>query len=103
LNGFDVSTFSSGPALLADSHLDQFCCLILDVHMPTMSGIELLELLRRRAISIPVIMMSGRSDPALMERACTCGAVTFMQKPVLEQALVSNIQNALTSGVKCHT
>jgi FixJ family two-component response regulator len=103
LNGFDVSAFSSGPALLADGNLDTFSCLVLDVHMPAMSGIELLELLRRRAISVPVVMMTGRKDAALVERACTCGAISFMQKPILEQALIANIQRALASGARCHT
>ncbi len=103
VNGFDVTAYNSGPSLLSDAELDRFGCLILDVHMPTMSGIELLELLRRRAILVPVIMMTGRDDPALAERVRQAGTVALMQKPITEQLLISEVSHALASGEMPHT
>ncbi len=102
VNGFDVTSYNSGPGLLADDRLERFGCLILDAHMPAMTGVEVLELLRRRAVLVPVIIITGRDDPALINRALQGGAVSIMQKPISEQSLMSRVESALARGNMRH-
>ena len=57
-------------------------CVLLDLHMPGMTGLELLETLQARGSKVPVIAITGRSDSVLKERAVRAGAVTLLDKPV---------------------
>ena len=71
----------------AQSFLDHYCasepgCLVLDVRMPGMSGIELHEELARRKIGLPVIFLTGHGDVAMGVRAMKTGAVDFIEKPL---------------------
>ena len=74
-------------------------CLVVDVRMPGMSGLELQHELHVRDIKVPVIVLSGYADVPMAVRAMTAGAVTFLQKPVNEQALIDCIQDALKRSV----
>ena len=103
LNGFDVTAYNSGPSLLGDDQLDRFRCLILDIHMPMMSGIELFELLRRRNIMTPVILVTGRDEPRELARIKAIGTVKVLQKPVLEQTLMAEVRDALAQHTGAHT
>ena len=70
-------------------------CLVLDVRMPGMSGMEFLARMEQLGIDLPVIMFSGHGTIPMATRALRAGAVDFIQKPVNEQLLLDRIQEAL--------
>jgi two-component system response regulator FixJ len=83
----------------AQAFLDGFAaggrgCLLLDLNLPEMDGLELLELLRRRRIGIPVIIVTAQRDIALEERARRAGAFAFFEKPV-DESIIEAIGQAL--------
>jgi two-component system response regulator FixJ len=73
-------------------------CLVLDLHMPGTSGLELLKRLRARGLAIPIVVMSGRSDPALDVEVRAAGASAMLSKPFDDQALLAFIKRALAMG-----
>lgn len=77
-----VEDYSSARAFLACFDAGRCGCLLLDVNMPEMGGIELLELLRDRQIGIPVIIVTAQQDAAVRERARRAGVFAFFEKPV---------------------
>ncbi len=74
-------------------------CLVVDVRMPVMSGIELQEQIRRLGSDIPVIMLTGHGDVPMAVRALKCGAVDFLEKPCRAQTLIDRIQHSLQIDV----
>lgn len=70
-------------------------CLILDLHLPGLDGIEILERLRDAGATIPVILISARFDPATRARAARAGALVLLEKPLREGALLDSIERAL--------
>lgn len=70
-------------------------CLILDIHMPNMTGIELLRALRRRGDLIPVILVTGRREASVQAEAMSLGAVDVLDKPVTQRTLFQAIDRAL--------
>jgi two-component system response regulator FixJ len=72
-------------------------CLLLDLNMPEMTGLELLELLREREVAIPVIIVTAQSDPAVLDRARRAGAFALFEKPV-DDSLMQAIARALAKS-----
>ena len=94
---FDVETFASAKAFLEAYQPPPpgiRCCLVSDVRMPGMSGLELQEELRRRQLAIPVVLMSGHGGVPMAVHAMRAGAVSFLQKPFNEQELIDLINLA---------
>ncbi|MCE9650085.1 MAG: response regulator [Parvibaculum sp.] len=90
----EVRDYASAQAFL-DAGMDPDArCLLLDLHMPEMNGIELLETLRRRNIDTAAIIITGRSDNALKARAQRAGVLEFLEKPVDEDELFRSIDEA---------
>ena len=79
--GLDVQTFPSAEAFLAHDLPDRPSCLVLDVRMPGMSGLDLQEELNRASQRIPIIFITGHGDVDMSVRALKAGAVDFLQKP----------------------
>jgi len=77
-----VEDYGSARAFLAGFDAGRRACLLLDVNMPEMGGLELLELLRDRQIGIPVIIVTAQRDATAVERAQRAGAFAFLEKPV---------------------
>ena len=93
--GFDVVVFKSAAEfLLAGTDLD-FGCVLSDVRMPGIDGIEFLRQLRTRGQTIPVIVMTGHADVALAVQAMKEGASDFIEKPFDDQVLIDAIRSAL--------
>ncbi|WP_328987245.1 response regulator FixJ [Thiorhodovibrio winogradskyi] len=94
-DGMRVRTFDSADAFLKACRPDWSGCLLLDVRMPGMSGLELQAYLGRRSIGLPVIIITGHGDVAMAVRAMKAGALDFIEKPFNDDALLGSIRRAL--------
>jgi FixJ family two-component response regulator len=92
--GWRVLAFESGNEFL-EAQLTGPGCLILDVRMPGLSGLELQEELGARHIDLPVIFMTAHAEISTCVKAMKAGAVDFLLKPVAEQTLVEAVRQAL--------
>lgn len=93
--GLPVKTFASGSEFLDQYDPQQPGCLVLDIRMPGMSGLELQEKLRELGRHLPIIVMTAFGDVPMAVRAMKFGAVHFFEKPVKDQELLDHIQAAL--------
>ena len=84
--GFVVALFESAEAFIAAKHAPPMC-LIVDVHLPGMSGLDLQVRLRERGIVTPVIVMTALYDVAIGKRAAENGCIAFLRKPFNSQTL----------------
>ncbi len=91
---FAVRDFSSAKEFLARRN-GAGACLLLDLHMPGMGGIELLEQMRAEGSDLPAIVITGRSDPAVKQRALQSGAFALFDKPIPEDSLMDAINRAI--------
>ena len=94
---YDVEDFCSGEALLARVDGRSADCLLLDICMPRMSGIEALQVLRRKGYSAPVILMTGAASRSTHAQARGMG-VRLLEKPIQPAVLVTAIEQALGRG-----
>ena len=95
LLGFKVKSFSSGSQFLKAYKPAGPACLILDVIMPDMSGLELQKQLFAAGVTLPTIIISGHSDVRMAVEAMKLGAIEFLEKPFRIQELCENIQKAI--------
>lgn len=96
--GYDVRSFASGGDFLRHAPTLPAGCLILDVRMPEIDGIELQNRLNALQLSFPIVMITGHGDVALAVRAMKAGAVDFIEKPFSEEAILQSIGLAQTRG-----
>lgn len=95
--GYEVAMFESGPAFLAGMG-SKAGCLVTDMRMPQMSGLDLYRELERRGIIIPMIVITGHGEVKLAVQAMKAGAVDFLEKPYQPDALMAGIEKALQIG-----
>ena len=93
--GLGVKTFASAHEFLESRRPDVPACLILDVRMPGLSGLDLQRDLAEANIHIPIIFITGHGDIPMSVRAMKAGAVEFLTKPFRDQDLLDSIQQAL--------
>jgi FixJ family two-component response regulator len=93
--GQAVETFSSGPEFVDAYTEDRPGCLVLDIRMPGMSGLELQQKLNERHSILPIIFITGHGDVPMAVEAMQAGAVDFIQKPFRDQDLIDRINQAL--------
>jgi FixJ family two-component response regulator len=93
--GYEAQVFSRPSDFLRQLQRDQGGCLLLDVRMPEMSGIEVLQQLNRSGSMLPVIIISGHGDIPMAVQAMKDGAFDFIQKPFRDQELVDRVNAAL--------
>ena len=86
--GYDAHGFASAEEFLGSGTVESFACIITDIQMPGMSGIELKEHLAASQCPVPVIMITARHDPGLEEKAIASGAACFLRKPFDADALI---------------
>jgi FixJ family two-component response regulator len=96
--GYSVEAFSSPADFLASPHLIETACLIADVHMPAMTGVELHRHLIEAGHAIPTILMTAYPDEDVRSRALMDGVVCYLRKPVDEKHLIRCLRAALHSG-----
>ena len=93
--GFTTSVFSRAADFLAQFKPDDPGCLVLDIRMPEMSGLELQQQLNRMGSMLPVIFITGHGDVPMAVQAMKEGAFEFIQKPFRDQDLLDRINHAL--------
>jgi putative two-component system response regulator len=91
-HGFEVLTFGSGAELLADHRLQGAGYLIVDHHMPGMSGLDTVQALRREGIHVPAILVTGRLDTGTSKRAARLAVAAVLEKPFSGSRLVELIR-----------
>lgn len=97
-HGFNVRAFASAQDFLRSHSAAQTACLISDVQMPVMSGMELQAALVDQGFRIPTIFMTAFLDESIKRRAMDAGAVGFLHKPFNGNALIEFVQNAIGVG-----
>jgi FixJ family two-component response regulator len=95
--GYEVAAFASAADFLASPRLAETACLIADVHMPAMTGLDLYEHLIKSGYTIPTILVTGYPDDVDCVRALNDGVVCYLRKPVDEQRLIRCLRAALES------
>jgi FixJ family two-component response regulator len=96
--GYSVETFPSAADFLASPRLGETACLIADVHMPAMTGLELHRQLIDAGYPIPTILVTAYPDDGARARALNDGVVCYLRKPVDEKHLMGCLRAALDSG-----
>jgi FixJ family two-component response regulator len=103
LIGLRVETYASAQEFLVSFDPSRPGCLVLDVRMPGMSGLELQRRLLSDGIKMPIIMLSGHADVPMAVDAMATGALTFLEKPFRVQVLCDHIQRAIRLDVENRT
>ena len=93
-SGFDVKTYESGVAFLKEAKTANPGCILLDVRMPEMDGLEVQRDLNARGVAMPVIVLTGHGDISIAVQAMKAGAVDFLEKPFEKAHLLDAIERA---------
>ena len=96
--GFQIETFPSAEAFLESDHRQNTGCMVLDLRMAGMSGLELLRHLAASGSRIPVIVLTAHGDDDTRQRTLQAGAVAFLKKPFQSAALVDAVRTALSTA-----
>lgn len=95
-HGMNVRDYKSAGDFLSITGAGVRGCLVLDLHLPVLSGLDLIKIMRQRKIRLPVVFITGRSDKDIKELAMRAGAVAFLDKPVAEESLIAAIHAAVS-------
>jgi len=98
--GFNAVAYSNAQEFLDKADLNTPCCLVLDVRMPGMSGLDLQQDLHEKGYKIPIIFITGHGDIPMSVRAIKGGAFEFLEKPYQVEELLDKIRQALVLGQK---
>jgi len=94
-HGFAVVTFEHGDDLILALSAQPLDCLLLDLHMESTNGFDVLEAIACRGITTPVVVITGHGEPDTAERVMTMGASSYLNKPVDESSLLAAIGDAI--------
>lgn len=100
--GLDTRSYVSAADFLERARLDAPGCLVLDVRMPGMNGLDLQQELQRRGLVLPIIFITGHGDIPMSVRAMKQGALEFLTKPFRDQDLLDAIDQALRKAQEAH-
>ena len=95
-SGFQVRVYESGSDLLKAASDLETGCILLDIRMPGMDGLEVQEALKAKGVGLPVIIMTGHGDVTLAVRAMKAGAIDFIEKPFQKAVLLSAIEQGIS-------
>ena len=98
IQGIRVRTFHSAQEFLAGCAPDCTGCLIIDLRMPGMSGLELIHELERRQIALPVIVMTGHGDESSLAKLRSARTAEILEKPFAAEQMVDVVQRWLSAG-----
>jgi two-component system response regulator FixJ len=94
-SGFQVRTYANGAEILKGAPDLETGCILLDIRMPGMDGLEVQEALRSKGVTLPIIIMTGHGDVSLAVRAMKAGAIDFIEKPFEKAVLLAAIEHAM--------
>lgn len=97
MQGFEVLSFPSAEAFLLNYRPAPVSCAIVDLRMPGMDGLALLEHMRGKGVMLPVVVVTGHGDVPLAVRAMKAGAIDFIEKPYTNAALIEAVRKGLDS------
>jgi FixJ family two-component response regulator len=95
-HGYAIQTFVSADDFLRSARLDDSSCVVADVQMPGMSGLDLLTYVRAQGYAVPFIFITAFPDDSVRARALKAGAICFLAKPFAGPALIDCIETALS-------
>ena len=95
--GMNAQAYASAEEFLSSNHAQETACLILDVQMSGMSGLELQQQLADSGYRLPIIFISAHSNGRIREQAIRAGAVNFLSKPFSDEALMDAVHAALST------
>ena len=95
-HGYTVHTFASAEEFLRSAHVNDLSCVIADVQMPVMSGLDLLTHMRTQGYNAPFIFITAFPEESVRVRAMKAGAIGFLAKPFAGPALINCVEAALT-------
>lgn len=93
-SGYSVTTWPSGAAFLKEVRHADHGCILLDIRMPEVDGLQVQQLLAERGVTMPIVIMTGHGDIGIAVRAMKAGAVDFLEKPFEKAALITAIESA---------
>ena len=96
--GFSTATFNSGAAFLDSVTDGDAACVVLDIKMPGIDGLEVQRQLVERKVTIPIIVVTAYGDVAVAVRAMRAGAIDFIEKPVARDRLIESVERAIEAG-----
>lgn len=94
-SGFQVRVYENGNEIVKEAPDLATGCILLDIRMPGMDGLEVQEALKSKGVTLPVIIMTGHGDVGLAVRAMKAGAIDFIEKPFEKAVLISAIEHGL--------
>jgi FixJ family two-component response regulator len=94
-SGFNVQTYCSGAQFLADYRHRTAGCLIIDLHMPGLDGLEVVKELQLKGVRLPTILVSGGLDRRVTQRAASLGVTEIIEKPFSAHCIVRFVQTSL--------
>ena len=100
LNGYAVKVYASAEEFLSAWDIPPRGCIIADVKMPGLTGVELIEIVRERGCALPVLIITGHGDVPMAVSALRAGALDFIEKPLQEQVLLERVQEATRIGMR---
>lgn len=100
--GYRVNAYDSGVEFLENCALQEAGCVLVDVRMPKMSGLEVQQRLRTDRPELPVIIVTGHGDVPMAVQAMRSGAVDFIEKPFDEDMLLASVESAMSLARKSH-
>lgn len=95
VEGLANQGFASAEELLSSPDLEAFACLVLDIHLGGVSGLELMAQLKREGHIIPVVFITAHDDEPTRERACSLGASAYLRKPLETVPFLAAVHGAL--------
>ncbi len=102
VEGFSVRGYTSAQEFLDSYCAEEPCCVVLDVAMPGLNGLELQQKLTRAGILMPIVFLTGRGDIPMTVQAIKAGAADFLTKPVADEAILRAVRAALKRAAEQH-
>lgn len=100
---WEVKSYTSAKNFLIEDHYSRPGCIVLDIHMPELSGLELQHIMKTREINLPIIFLTGYGDIDMAVNSMIEGAIDFLQKPVNPNRLLASIEKACIRSVTLAT